>query len=146
MKFAMLSFLGLFSVSVMAACPDLTGVYKTCQSSSENGYLEPLSIKQSTQGDITTYTFIDPLRAEASEFSNDGVVVTQTDIEDGVTFNLSMSAKCEDDKFIVDLTAISAGFSSTSQTVMTKVGSDLQIVTIGKYEDQTDVITSTCSE
>jgi hypothetical protein len=146
MKFTMLSFLALFSMTAMAACPDLTGVYRTCLSDSEDGYVEPFNIKQSTKGGVTTYTFTDQATAGAAEFSNDGVVVRQTDIEDGVTFNLSTSASCVDDKFIVDVTAVSTDFSSSSQTVMTKTGSILQIVTTGKYEGQTDVITSICEE
>ena len=138
--------LTLLTTTAFAGCPDLTGVYRTCRSTSEDVSVDPYTITQSTKDGITTYTFIDSATVTASEMSSDGVVSNHTEIQDGVSFDLSMSASCKNDKFIVDLTAVSAEFSSQTKSVFTKNGSVLSIVSTADFQGQTEEITTICTE
>jgi len=133
------SALMLVSFSAFAACPDLSGTYATCRSSTgaTSGAID-MVVTQSNMANISVYkvTSTDPEthQRESEVFTADGktVVNEEVDPNSGMRFSLSQRATCSATALTVESKASIQGTPIADlKTVVSKSGNILTIVTTG---------------
>lgn len=136
MKLLALSALFL-SFSAVAACPNLSGTYASCKSSSGE-VLDGPTISQNIANGVTTYTVvsIDPDSGleMTEEFIADGVmrVQTATDDETGMVLSLGSQASCSGTTLMIHVRVASQDQEYANLNLkVTKAGNQMTTVTSG---------------
>ncbi len=126
----------LVSISANAACPNLSGTYTTCRSSTGE-VTTGSTISQTIANGVTTYKILsvdDETGVEVEEtIIADGVLRTQSNSDDtGMTMTMTTKANCTADslKYEVKVAIDNQEFANIQANV-TKSGSQLKTVTTG---------------
>lgn len=121
------------------ACPNLAGVYKTCQASGTDGStVSQVVIDQKIVNKVTQYTFttseVEAEEDRIEKYIADGKikVSTETDPETGVTIRTSTSTSCMGDVLRIKMDAKVDSEEFANVTIQTsKVGNQLKQVYSG---------------
>ena len=128
-----LALLAFISLPVFA-CPNLSGTYKTCQTSGANGTnVAQIVIEQKIINNITQFTFttseIETSEDRIEKYVADGKlkVSTETDPESGITIRTSTSTSCVGDVLRIKMNAKVDSEEFANITIQTsKVGNQLK--------------------
>jgi hypothetical protein len=145
MRLLLIGLVSMLSLTAPAACPDLSGVYNSCQSSSEDVYIEPFTLENNQENGVYIYTLTDQ-QGEKTKITTDGVIVTTTEIDGGVTWTQKVSASCKNNKLVLKGTVESGNFISRSKSEFSKLGPVIHMATTSEYAGKTEVSTATCIE
>lgn len=130
---SLLALLAFISLPVFA-CPNLAGVYKTCQTSGVGGStVAQIVIEQKIINNVTNFTFttseIETNEDRIEKYIADGKfkVSTETDSDSGVTIRTSTSTTCVGDVMKIKMTAKMDSEEFANITIQTsKVGNQLK--------------------
>lgn len=144
------TFLSLFTVGA-SACPDLAGTYINCTSGDEQTdifmEIEPnLSVTQKILNGSMTYTTDDGVESDSITV---GVLDSETEIEDGITYTTESIASCQSDKLLLNQKIIISGDGTSMEMgfnmVMTAGPAGLVMKTeIVSEDEENEFITVNC--
>lgn len=134
----------IFSSSAFAACPDLSGKYANCRSTTGNMEAPPkIEVTQTIRNGITTYN-LTTFESESEEtntdsYKADGKTYVQStrDEDSGVTFTQATSASCVGDALNLNVKiTVEREVFATYRTVITKSNGVLIQTTTGTSMEQ----------
>ena len=134
----------LVSFSSMASCPDLSGTYSQCTSSSTGEISNGSTVTQATTNGITTYTVVSMDEETGTEMSEDIVAdsksrtVSQTDEASGMVINVTTKASCMGNALMYEGSVVASGQTFANfVSHMTKNGTQMSSHTTGTSMGET---------
>ncbi len=127
-----------FSLQAVAACPDLSGIYKNCRSLTDQNPVAQITVEQKIVNKITNYTFstqeieVESIRVEKYIADGKTKIVSDTDADTGITIKTETLTSCVNNVLNIKMNATLDSEAFANITIKaTKVGTKLTQVFSG---------------